>query len=152
MAAYDSGVDRQDGTGSAQSAGRVAAVVAGLQALGLIGNAAVVAVVAIRDGITGPSAVASPAGVVTEVVVFALFGAALAWVAWGLWTDHAAARTPFLLAQILTLTVGVPMLSSEAPVNLVGVAVTASAVVGLLAWLGAVVLNKPQGQADPAGG
>ena len=116
----------------------MAAVSAGLQAAVLLGNGIAVAVVAIRDGITGPAPVASPAGVVTEVGLFVLFAAALGWIAWGLWTGHSAARTPFLLAQLLTLTVGVPMLAGQWPINLIGGAVTATAVAGILAWLAAL--------------
>ena len=55
--------------------------IAAAEGLALLANAVAVAVVTIRDGITGPAAVASPAGVVTEVVVFALFAAGLGAVA-----------------------------------------------------------------------
>lgn len=112
----------------------VAATIAVAQGLALIGNGLLVAFVVLRDGITGPAAVASPAGIVTEVVIFLLFGAALLWIARGLWLGQEGVRSPFLLAQILSLTVGIPLATNDGLTMLVGILITAIAVVGIGSW------------------
>jgi hypothetical protein len=112
----------------------VAAAIAAGQGLALIGNGLAVAFFVLRDGITGPSSVASPAGVTLEIVLFLLFGGALLAVARGLHQGRPGVLTPFLLAQLLGLTVGVPLLSAPDGVRAVGVLVVATCALGIASW------------------
>lgn len=112
-----------------------AAAIAGLEGAALIGNAVAVAVVVLRDGITGPSTVASPVGVVVEIALFLIFGGAMLFIARGLSAGSTGVLTPFLLAQILGLTVGIPLLSAPEGVSAVGALITAACVAGAVAWL-----------------
>lgn len=112
----------------------VAAAIAALQGLALIGNGLLVAIVVLRDGITGPSAVASPAGIITEVVIFLLFGGAMLWIARGLWLGQEGVRSPFLLAQILSLTVGIPLATNDGLSMVAGIIITGVAVLGIASW------------------
>lgn len=129
------------------------AVVAGGQALALVGYAVSIAVVALTTGIQGPSEVSSATGVAVEIVTFAVFGAGLAAIAWGRWRGHGWATVPFALAQVLALTVGIPLLTGADDGRLWGLGITAAAVVGLVALvLGgrdpALDLTDPQKSAE----
>ena len=114
----------------------IAAVVAALQGLVLLANALAVAVIALRDGVHGPSAVATPTGVMIEVGLYALFGLALLWIAQGISRGSGAALTPFLLAQLLGLTVSIPLAMGDGQASIIGWAITASCLLGLAAWVG----------------
>lgn len=117
-----------------RAAALVAAVVAAVEGVALIGNGIAVAVVVLRDGITGPSDIASPTGVVVEVLLYLLFGGALLWIARGLYRGAAAALTPFLLAQLLGLTVSIPMAQGGGLPAVVGWIATLMALAGIVAW------------------
>lgn len=121
------------GIGGGRSA-VAAAVVAVVQGLALIGNGIAVAFVVLRDGITGPSAVASPAGVAVEVLLYLLFGGALLWVSRGLARGSGAVLTPFVLAQLLALTVAIPMARGSGGASVVGWVATGLCLVGIIAW------------------
>lgn len=109
-------------------------MVAVVQGLALIGNGIAVAFVVLRDGITGPSAVASPAGVAVEVLLYLLFGGALLWVSRGLARGSGAVLTPFVLAQLLALTVAIPMARGSGGASVVGWVATGLCLVGIIAW------------------
>ncbi len=114
---------------------RVMAGIAVAQALVLAGMGLAVLVVVVRDGIQGPAAVASGQGVAMEIVVYLLFAAGMAAVAVGAWRGAGWAATPFLLAQLLALTVGLPMATGdEGGVRAAGILVALAAVAGILAW------------------
>lgn len=110
---------------------RAATAIAALEALALIAYTVFLLVEALRLGTTGPEEVSNVPALVTEIVVFAAFGAGLAWLTRGLWLRRAWARTPFLVAQIFGLVVGIPLLQAEGGVErAVGAAVVACALVG----------------------
>ncbi|WP_214370920.1 hypothetical protein [Pseudonocardia sp. H11422] len=77
---------------------RVAGAVVGLQGLLGVGFAVVVAVRALGADIGVGNAIG-------EAVYFALIGAALGWVGWGLTAGRRWARTPAIVAQLLLLPV-----------------------------------------------
>jgi hypothetical protein len=112
----------------------VGAAVAFVEGVALIANGIAVAFVVLRDGVTGPSAVASPLGVTVEVLLYLVFGAALLWIGRGLLQGRGAALTPFALAQILGLAVSVPLAQGGGASRAVGWIATGLIIVGLAAW------------------
>ncbi len=123
----------RDYPGAMASAARViSSAVAGAEGLGLLGYAASIAVVAVTSGIAGPAEVSSPSGVVVEIVTFALLGAGLVVVAVGRWRGHGWATIPFVVAQLLALTVGVPLATGATEGRAAGYLITAVAVLGLV--------------------
>jgi hypothetical protein len=90
----------------------------------------------VRFGLRGPESVSNPAGVTLEVIIFLFFGVGMAAVARGWWRLSRWARAPFVLAQMLALVVGVPLISSSGSVaSAVGVLITVIASVSLVAAL-----------------
>ena len=65
-----------------------------------------------REGLTGPSQVSNVSGVTLEVLIFAMFGAAMLLVSFGWFGRRRWARAPFALAQVLVLVVSVPLIGS----------------------------------------
>ena len=113
--------------------------IAGLEALALVGYAIYDLISVIRFGIHGPSEVSNTPAVTLQILIFALFGAALAWVCRGWWLRRRWARAPFLLGQLLALVVGVPLAQAEGRVEAVaGVVIVLIAVAG-----GIVALSRP---------
>lgn len=85
----------------------------------------------LRFGLTGPEAVSNSAGVTLAVLIFLFFGAGLIATAWGWWQIKGWARSPFVLAQLLALVVGIPLISATGTTEkIVGVVVTIVAIVG----------------------
>jgi len=85
----------------------------------------------LRFGLTGPEAVSKSAGVTLAVIIFLFFGAGLIATAWGWWQVKSWARSPFVLAQLLALVVGIPLMSATGtPEKAVGALVTIVAVMG----------------------
>lgn len=85
----------------------------------------------LRFGLTGPEAVSNSAGVTLAVIIFLFFGVGLIATAWGWWQIKSWARSPFVLAQLLALVVGIPLMSaSGTPEKAVGAFVTIVAVIG----------------------
>lgn len=109
----------------------ITATIAALEALVLLGYGASIAVVAITAGINGPQAVASPTGVAVETVVFVLFGVGMALVAAGRWRNASWSTVPFVVAQLLALTVGIPLVTASGWPRLAGVLTAVAAVVGV---------------------
>lgn len=114
----------------------IAATVAVIEGGALLINAAAVIWVVARDGITGPAAVASPIGITLEVLLYLVFGAALLWIARGLSRGSSAALTPFALAQVLGLTVAIPLATGSGAASVVGWLLTGICGAGLVAWVG----------------
>ena len=86
----------------------LAAAVALVEGVFLIGYALYIAVQVARLGITGPEAVSNPVSVIMEIVIFAGIGAGLLASAWGLWLLRRWGRAPAILGQ-LALIVAVPL-------------------------------------------
>lgn len=87
----------------------LAAVVALVEGVFLIGYALYITVQVARLGITGPEAVSNPVSVIMEIVIFAGIGAGLLVSAWGLWQLRRWGRAPVILGQLLALIVAVPL-------------------------------------------
>ena len=87
----------------------LAAAVALVEGVFLIGYALYIAVQVARLGITGPEAVSNPVSVIMEIVIFAGIGAGLLASAWGLWLLRRWGRAPAILGQLLALIVAVPL-------------------------------------------
>ena len=84
-----------------------------------------------RDGLTGPSEVANASGVTLEVLIFAIFGAAMFLVSFGWFGKRRWARAPFALAQVLALVVSVPLIgATDLLQQVIAVGVTLIALVG----------------------
>jgi hypothetical protein len=111
----------------------ITASVAGLQAIALLGYALGISVIGLMSGLEGPAAVSSPTGAVVEVIAFGLFGAGLAAIALGRWRESGWSGPPFVLAQLLALTVGIPLVSASDSVGTaIGSLVTGSAILGIV--------------------
>lgn len=110
----------------------ISTFVAGVEAAALLGYGVSIAYVALTAGIQGPVEVSSPAGVVVEVVTFLAFGAGMALVAVGRWRRQGWATIPFVVAQLLALTVGIPLATGAPDSRLLGYVITAGAVIGLV--------------------
>ena len=67
-----------------------------------------------------------------QVVIFAALGVGLIAIARGWWLSKYGARAPFILAQLLGLVVGVPLIAApDAGTRVVGAALVAAAIVGI---------------------
>lgn len=111
------------------------AIVAAAESAALAAYAISIAAVALTAGLQGPVEVSSPTGVAVEVITFALFAVGLAVVAWGRWKGHGWSTVPFVVAQLLALTVGIPMATGVPDGRWIGVAITVAALGGLVALL-----------------
>lgn len=123
---------------------RLTAVVAGVQALVLFGYAVSIAVVALTVGVQGPEEVASPTGVFVETVVFALFGLGMGLVAVGRWRRAEWSTVPFVVAQLLALTVGIPLATASGWPRGAGM-LTVAAALGSLAVL---IAGRAEGRSE----
>jgi hypothetical protein len=112
---------------------RALAVVAGLEGLALLVYAVVDIVVVIGEGLTGPEEVSNPVAFGMQVVIFVALGAGLLVLARGWWNCRRWVRGPFILAQLLGLVVGVPLLQSDLP--LVGAVIVGITLVSLVVSL-----------------
>jgi hypothetical protein len=111
---------------------RSLAVIAGVEGLVFVVYAILVTVGVARFGLQGPEAVANSAGVTLEVIIFLFFGAGMIVVARGWWRLSRWARAPFVLAQMLALVIGVPLISSSGSTErAAGVIITVIAVVSM---------------------
>ncbi len=99
-----------------------------------------IAVVGLTVGLEGSTAASEPLAVTVEVITFCLFGIGLLLVAWGLFGQRSWSKLPFVVAQLLAFTVGVPLLSSTDSLGFViGLSVTVGAALGLVALIVGVV-------------
>ena len=111
----------------------VLAGIAGLQGVALLGYAVFDIVEAVRVGITGPAEVSNPMALLLVIVLTALFGAALVWVALGWWRARSWARAPFIVAQLIVGLLGYEVAQSQGSVeSAVGWTAVAIAVLGLV--------------------
>jgi len=120
--------------------------VAAVEGVALIANGIAVAVLVLRDGINAPDAVASPVGILLEVLLYLGFGLAMLWIARGLVLGRRGVLTPFVLAQLLALTVSVPLATGGGTASAVGWAITLGCVAGLVSW---ALLYRTQHAGEP---
>ena len=107
--------------------------IAAIEGISLVGYALYDVVQGITVGITGPPEVSNLPALVLQIVIFAALGIGLLLVARGWWGAKYGARAPFIVAQLLALVVGVPLVSApDAWTRQVGVALIIVAVVGLV--------------------
>lgn len=119
-------------SGSARSLLAILTAIAGLQGVTLIGYAVYDIVQGLRLGLTGPEEVSNLPGLILQIAIFAVLGAASIAIAVGWWRAKYAARAPFIVAQLLALVVGFPLAQGAATVQrLVGVALVVAAVTGI---------------------
>ncbi len=101
-------------------------VVGVVEALGVVANA--VAIVLAARNTRGSSVTA----LVPEVIVYLIIAVLLALLAWGLHKRRAAARTPFLLAQVFVLIIGYTVVVGDgAATKVVGALILVLGAVGL---------------------
>ena len=123
--------------------------IAAIQGIGLIGYALYDVVQGITVGITGPQEVSNVPALVLQIVIFAALGIGLVLVARGWWGARYGARAPFIVAQLLALVVGVPLMSApDAWTRYVGVALIVVGVAGLVFALLPPVTRALIGSAD----
>jgi hypothetical protein len=80
-----------------------------------------------------------------EVVTFCLFGIGLLLVAWGLFGQRSWSKLPFVVAQLLGFTVGIPLLSSTETLGLtIGVSITLGAAIGLISLIVGVIRSPDE--------
>ena len=92
---------------------------------------------ALRQGVTGPAEVSNVPAVVLEIVIFTGFGVALLATARGLWRTWRGARAPAVLAQLIAIVVGGPLVfASEAASRVAGIAIVVTAVATTVAIFG----------------
>ena len=118
------------------------AAIAALEGLGLLGYVIYDVVEAIRIGTSGPEEVSNGPGLAVMIVILVLFGAGMLWVARGWWLARRWVRSPFIVAQLLTVLVGYDLAqSSGGPERPIGIAVIVLAAAGIvLAFLPATSL------------
>lgn len=114
----------------------VLAVIAALQGLALIGYAVFDIVQGVTVGPTGPSEVSNLPGLILQIAIFAALGIGLVFVARGWWGAKYGARAPFIVAQLLALVVGVPLVSApDVGTQQVGLALVVTGVIGIVVAL-----------------
>lgn len=112
---------------------RALAIIAAVEGLALAGYAVFDLIGALVVGTTGPAEVSNASAMILQIAIFAIFGAGMLIVARGWLTMAGWVRGPFVLAQLIALVVGVPLIgAAEVTQRGVGLAITAMAVVGLV--------------------
>lgn len=112
------------------SPARQAAVVAGIEAVALVGFAIALGIASINS--RGTNTGASP---VAEVVIYLLFAACLGLLARGLWRRSALARTPMVLAQVFGLISAWLFIDGEGWAVVAGWVIVIVCVIGILLTL-----------------
>lgn len=113
------------------------AAIALIESVALLGYGLFDLVEAVRVGATGPADVSNGPAIVLQIILFAIFGGGMVWIARGWWRQRRWARAPFLLAQLLALVIGVPLAQAEGGERFVGI------VLSLLALMGIVLAFTP---------
>jgi hypothetical protein len=109
------------------------ALIALIEGAALVAYAIFDVIEAVRVGLTGPEEVSNAPALVLLVVITAVLGLGLGWVARGWWLARSWARAPFILAQIIAALIGYDLAQSTGDVErVVGIAAIALAVVGLV--------------------
>ena len=113
-------------------------LIAGIEGAALLAYSVFEAIEGIRIGATGPAEVSSVPALALQIVILALFGAALVFVGTGWIRVRRWSRAPFLLAQLIALVVGFPLASAVG-----GVERVAGAALVILAIIGIVLVFTP---------
>ena len=109
------------------------AALALLEGVGLIAYATFSIVEAIRVGASGPEEVSNLPAIAVLILIQALFGLGMLWVARGWWQQRRWARAPFVLTQLIALLVGYELAQSAGLVERVsGIGLGLVAIVGLV--------------------
>ena len=103
-----------------------------IEGVALLGYGLFDAIEAIRVGATGPEDVSNGPAIALQIVLFAIFGAGLVWIARGWWSARRWARAPFLLAQLLALLVGYDISQGAGAERFAGVALAIVAALGIV--------------------
>jgi len=111
---------------------RIAGPLLALEGFVALAYGAYLAVMGIRIGVTGPSAVSNVPGLITEIVLYLAFGASLLAVGHGVWRVRGWSRSPAVFAQLLIAVVSVPLSQAVGPERFVGMALTACCIVVLV--------------------
>jgi len=132
---------------------KVLAGLALLEAAALVAYGAYEAVQGVLVGATGPSEVSNVPAITLQVVIFAVLGVGLAYVARGWWRCRRWARAPFILAQLIGLLIGIPVAQTQgAAPRLAGIAVTVVAAAGVIMALMPQVTRALQAKPDQSAG
>ena len=112
---------------------RVLAALAAVEAGGLVTYAVYDTVQAIRIGTVGPSAVSNAPALFLQMLIVGGLGFGLLLIARGWLRSRLWVRSPFLLAQILALVLGIPLAQyPDGGVKVAGVALVAIAAAGVI--------------------
>lgn len=114
-------------------------VIAALEGAFMLTYAAFDVVEAIRVGTSGPEQVSNTPALILLIVIFALIGAGLLFVAVGWWRGRRWARAPFVLVQIFAVLIGGQLATASGAVER-----TAGIAVALVALVGLVLAFSPQ--------
>ncbi len=113
-------------------------VIAVIEGIGLLAYAVYDAAEGIRIGATGPAEVSSVPALILQIAILGAFGAGLVLVGTGWMRERRWARAPFLLAQLIALVIGGPLVSAVG-----GVERIAGIIIILLAATGVVLVFTP---------
>ena len=111
---------------------RVLVAIAAVEGLAFVAYTVYLVVEAFTVGITGPSDVSNPGALILLIVLTALVGAALLWMARAWWLVRQWVRTPFVLAQVILGLLGYEASQGTGIVEMVGGAAVIVAVVGIV--------------------
>lgn len=113
---------------------RLLSIVAALEGAALLVYAVIDLIAVAREGLSGPTEVSNPAAFAMQVLIFGVLGGGMLILARGWWMVRRWTRGPFILAQLLGLVVGIPLLQSGGAGRLIGGAM-------VLVAAGAVILS-----------
>ena len=109
------------------------AAIAALEGLGLVGYAIFDVVEAVRIGTSGPAEVSNTSALVVLIAIQVIFGVGMLWIARGWWRCARWARSPFVVAQLLGVLIGLQVAQgAEAGATVVGYLTVVIAIAGLV--------------------
>jgi hypothetical protein len=128
---------------------RLLALIALVEAIGLIAYGIYEAVQGVLVGATGPAEVSNVPAIIVQVLIFAALGVGMVYVCRGWWRRRRWARAPFVLAQLIGLLVGIPIAQTPgAGPRIAGLALTILAVCGIVVALTPAVTRALQEPSD----
>jgi hypothetical protein len=108
-------------------------VISGIEGIGLLSYALFDAIEGIRIGATGPAAVSSVPALILQIAILGAFGAGLVLVGTGWLRTRRWARAPFVLAQLIALVIGAPLVMATGGVErIVGILIISFAATGVV--------------------
>ena len=124
---------------------RLLALIALVEAIGLLAYGTYEAVQGVLVGATGPAEVSNVPAIIVQVVIYAALGVGMAYVARGWWRRRRWARAPFVLAQLIGLLVGIPIAQTVgAGPRIAGIFLTVLAILGIVLALTPAVTRALQ--------